>query len=111
MSSSGTGDRLDVVIFGATGFTGAAAVYEAVKLLDGLRWGIAGRNEAKLREVLRKTGERVKDAKLVAGVEVLIADIADEPSLRRMAERAKVSAWKWVNNTSVWLLPIKFTLN
>jgi hypothetical protein len=42
------GDRLDVVIFGASGFTGKYTVYEAVKVLDGLKWGIAGRNKVRV---------------------------------------------------------------
>lgn len=83
-------DRLDVVIFGATGFTGAAAVYESVKLLQGLRWGIAGRNEAKLREVLATVGKRVGRDLAADGVEVLVADVGDQASLQAMAERAKV---------------------
>lgn len=84
-----TSRRLDVIIFGATGFTGAAAVYEAVKLLDGLRWGIAGRNESKLREVLSSVSKRV-DRDLSASVSVVLADVADEESLLRMAEETKV---------------------
>ena len=38
-------DRLDVVIFGATGFTGKYTVFEGVKVLKGLKWGIAGRSK------------------------------------------------------------------
>lgn len=37
--------HLDVIIFGATGFTGKYTVYEAVKVLSTLKWGIAGRNK------------------------------------------------------------------
>lgn len=37
--------QLDVIIFGATGFTGKYTVYEAVKVLSTLKWGIAGRNK------------------------------------------------------------------
>jgi short subunit dehydrogenase-like uncharacterized protein len=42
------GERLDVVIFGASGFTGKYTVYEAIKVLDGLKWGIAGRNKVRI---------------------------------------------------------------
>ena len=47
-------ERIDVVIFGATGFTGKCVVQELIKFknLPNLSWGIAGRNEQKLREVL-----------------------------------------------------------
>lgn len=38
-------DRLDVIIFGASGFTGKYCVLEGVKILENLKWGIAGRNK------------------------------------------------------------------
>lgn len=38
-------DRLDVIIFGATGFTGKYTVFESIKVLNGLTWGIAGRSK------------------------------------------------------------------
>ena len=42
----------DVVLFGATGFTGAlTAEYLARNGPDGLRWALAGRNRDKLEEV------------------------------------------------------------
>lgn len=90
MVTTNTGQhRLDVIIFGATGFTGAATVSEAVKLLDGMRWGIAGRNETKLRDVLSAVSKRV-DRDLSDSVSVVVADVADEESLLRMAEKTKV---------------------
>ena len=59
------GDKLDVIIFGATGFTGKIAVYEIVKLAKekNITWGISGRNRNKLdnvlKEVVEKTGNLV----------------------------------------------------
>ena len=39
----------DIVLFGATGFTGAlTAEYLGRHAPDGLRWALAGRNRAKL---------------------------------------------------------------
>jgi short subunit dehydrogenase-like uncharacterized protein len=38
-------ERLDVIIFGASGFTGKYIVYEGVKILADLKWGVAGRNK------------------------------------------------------------------
>lgn len=40
-------ERLDVLIFGASGFTGKYTVFEGVKILEGLKWGIAGRNKVR----------------------------------------------------------------
>lgn len=37
--------NLDVIIFGASGFTGKHTVLEGVKILANYKWGIAGRNE------------------------------------------------------------------
>jgi len=59
------GEKLDVIIFGATGFTGKVAVYEIVKLAKekNITWGISGRNRNKLdnvlKEVVEKTGNLV----------------------------------------------------
>jgi len=54
------GNRLDVIIFGATGFTGKIAVYEVVKLAKekSITWGIAGRNRNKLENVLKEVEEK-----------------------------------------------------
>jgi short subunit dehydrogenase-like uncharacterized protein len=54
------GNKLDVVIFGATGFTGKIAVYEIVKLAmeKSITWGISGRNRNKLDNVLKEVEEK-----------------------------------------------------
>lgn len=56
--------RLDLVIFGATGFTGKQTVIHMVKFAkkyDIGSWGVAGRSEKKLEtlmtEVSKKTGK------------------------------------------------------
>lgn len=57
MSSS----RLDIIIFGATGYTGKVAVEELLKLAKSkgnLSWGVAGRNKKKLEEVLKEVSEK-----------------------------------------------------
>lgn len=81
-------DRLDVVIFGATGFTGKHAVLEGVKLLANLTWGVAGRNKEKLEEMLKEIG--TKAGTDLSKTPIIIADIKDEDSLKKMCERAKV---------------------
>ncbi|RCN39425.1 hypothetical protein ANCCAN_14631 [Ancylostoma caninum] len=56
--------RFDLVIYGATGFTGTFVVERLVtsKYYEGLTFAVAGRNEAKLQKVLdevsKKTGEK-----------------------------------------------------
>jgi short subunit dehydrogenase-like uncharacterized protein len=54
------GEKLDLVIFGATGFTGKVAIYEIVKLAKekNITWGISGRNRNKLDNVLKEVEEK-----------------------------------------------------
>ena len=49
----------DVVIWGASGFTGRLVVeymYRAYGRSGDVRWAVAGRNEQKLQQVLQDTG-------------------------------------------------------
>lgn len=39
------GEKLDAIIFGASGFTGQIVVEDALEILKNVKWGIAGRNE------------------------------------------------------------------
>ncbi|XP_055373745.1 saccharopine dehydrogenase-like oxidoreductase [Condylostylus longicornis] len=81
-------ERLDVIIFGATGFTGKHTVYEAVQVLKDFKWEIAGRNKEKLNGVLREMGEKSKTD--LTNIPTIIADISDEKSLKEMAEKCKI---------------------
>ena len=73
---------LDLVLFGATGFTGGlTADYLAAHAPDGLRWAIAGRNPDKLEGVRRRLG---------VDVEVIVADAADVAALSDVARRTRV---------------------
>ena len=70
----------DVVVFGATGFTGAlTAEYLAAKGAG--RWAIAGRSRARLDALHER---------LPNDVSVIVADIDDPASVRAMAESTKV---------------------
>jgi len=77
--------RFDIVVFGATGFTGAlTAEYLARHAPAGTRWALAGRNMDKLSGVRGRLGEGA------AETELLPADVSDPASLRAMAEATKV---------------------
>jgi short subunit dehydrogenase-like uncharacterized protein len=78
----------DVVVFGATGFTGALTAEYLAGTEAGTKWAIAGRNRTKLESV-RERIARVNGA-LASGLALLEADVGDPDSLRRMAESAKV---------------------
>jgi len=80
--------ELDLVLFGATGFTGGlTADYLARHAPDGLRWGLAGRNQAKLEDVRRRLAD-VDPA--LADLPLLHADVEDAASLADVAGRARV---------------------
>jgi short subunit dehydrogenase-like uncharacterized protein len=79
---------LDLVLFGATGFTGAlTADYLARHAPPGLRWALAGRNPDKLAAV-RDDLAGVDPA--LAELELLAADVEDPASLADVAARARV---------------------
>lgn len=83
--------RLDIVVFGASGFTGKYAVHEVLKLSKdkgGLSWGVAGRNEKKLQDVLREVSE--KSGEDLSATDIIIADVSKPESLLKMAAKAKV---------------------
>jgi len=77
--------ELDVVLFGATGFTGGlTAAYLAQHGPEGLRWGLAGRNLGKLEQVRDALGEAGP------GVELIVADSGDPVALADLAARTHV---------------------
>jgi short subunit dehydrogenase-like uncharacterized protein len=70
--------ELDLVIYGASGFTGRqAAEYLVRHAPDGVQWAIAGRDAKKLE-------------KLAVGRPVIVADGKDEGRLGALAARARV---------------------
>ncbi|MBG6099890.1 saccharopine dehydrogenase (NAD+, L-glutamate forming) [Micromonospora vinacea] len=80
----------DVVLFGATGFTGAlAAEYLARHAPAELRWALAGRNPQRLATVRDRL--TAIDPSL-ADLPLLTADVTDADSLRAVAESARVVA-------------------
>ena len=61
MASGSTGKQYDIVVFGATGFTGQFVVDEVARLAckdPALKWAIAGRKMEKLQEVLAGASQR-----------------------------------------------------
>jgi short subunit dehydrogenase-like uncharacterized protein len=79
-----TGRTYDIVVFGATGYTGGlTAEYLARHAPANARWALAGRNIAKLeavRERLKAIDPRCADLHLLS------ADVGDPDSLKRVAE-------------------------
>ena len=75
----------DIVVFGATGFTGKlTAQYLAGALPEGASWALAGRNRTKLEAV-------AADLDGPVAPELVEADVTDEASVRAVAEGARVA--------------------
>lgn len=76
----------DVVLYGASGFTGKQTVeYFARNVKPGqLRWAIAGRNRQKLEAVKSEIGDAVKN------IDVLVADSKDQAAVDAMVSRTRV---------------------
>jgi short subunit dehydrogenase-like uncharacterized protein len=82
------GREFDVVLFGATGFTGRlTAEYLAAHAPSGCRWAIAGRSRERLLAVRERL---VAINPSCADLELLVADVGDRASLVGVAARARV---------------------
>jgi short subunit dehydrogenase-like uncharacterized protein len=78
----------DVVVFGATGYTGGlTAEYLARQAPAGTRWALAGRNREKL-EAVRARLAAISPA--CASLDLLHADASDAASLQKVAQSARV---------------------
>ncbi len=79
--------QYDLVLFGATGFTGGlTAEYLAANAPDGLKWALAGRSAKKLEAVrhrLANIDPRLADLPLVE------ADVTDQGSIEDLASATK----------------------
>jgi short subunit dehydrogenase-like uncharacterized protein len=86
-ASDKTSREFDLVVFGASGFTGRLVVeYLRERYATGgeLRWAVAGRNPEKLDAVLEGLG-------IAAGeITVLVADSRDADALDEVAKRCRV---------------------
>jgi saccharopine dehydrogenase (NAD+, L-glutamate forming) len=77
----------DLVVFGATGFTGRlTAEYLAAHGPDGLRWALAGRSKERLEDVrahLARTDPALDD------LDLLVADVTDPATLADVAQQTR----------------------
>ena len=83
--AAGTRRRLDLLLFGATGFTGREAVRALLRQRPDAHWGVAGRDAARLQALV--------DVMVPAGARaprVVVADARDAASLQAMARQTRV---------------------
>ena len=79
--------NLDIVVYGATGFTGTLVAEYLLRqygIGKDVRWAIAGRSASKLAEVKQQLGEGAAD------LEVIVADSSDEDALASLAKSTRV---------------------
>lgn len=93
--SSNENREFDLVIFGASGFTGHFVIRELLISIDekpeeykSLKWAVAGRNEKKVADTLAKVGAELK--KDLSGIKIISADVNNEESLVSMAKRTRL---------------------
>ncbi len=72
---------IDIIIYGATGFTGQLCVKYFNSINTSVKWAIAGRDKEKLQQVAKDNS---------VDVEILIADSDNEAELDELTSRAKV---------------------
>lgn len=80
---------LDVVVFGATGFTGKLVAEYLAEHAGDAAWAIAGRSRDKLEAVRR---DLAKCRRRLAELPILVADSHDQASLEQLARASRVVA-------------------
>lgn len=80
--------RLNIIVFGATGFTGKIVVKELLRLskYEAFSWGIAGRSQSKLKQVLTSCGINQNFER----IETIHADMTDPESIKKMCSKANI---------------------
>ncbi|XP_073401225.1 saccharopine dehydrogenase-like oxidoreductase isoform X2 [Dendrobates tinctorius] len=96
MATRASSRPYQIVVFGASGFTGQFVVEEVARAADGedyrgqeLRWAVAGRSKKKLEEVLSLAADKMGKPQLKS-IDILISDIGDEASLAEMCKKTSV---------------------
>ncbi|EJD75824.1 saccharopine dehydrogenase [Loa loa] len=82
--------RYDIVLYGASGFTGAYVLKLLVEEQEqqNVSFAIAGRSEARLKKLLDNTSQEL--GKDLQNISVIVANSYDESTLTAMAKQAKV---------------------
>lgn len=87
MSESTQERKYDVVVFGATGFTGTLVAEYLLRQYgagDDLRWAMAGRSKSKLEEVRKGLGEAA------GSIDIIVANSNNEAALEEVATNTRV---------------------
>ncbi|XP_041105553.1 saccharopine dehydrogenase-like oxidoreductase [Polyodon spathula] len=95
MATSSTNRVYQLVIFGASGFTGQFVVEEVARnSAEGpegtLKWAVAGRSRQKLEQVLDQAAGNLGKPELKSEVDIIVADVGDPDSLASMSKQAAI---------------------
>lgn len=80
----------DIVVYGATGFTGQYAAAEAFRTRNQKKVAIAGRNRSKLEKALDFMKEENGGEDVHSQVDIIIADSSDDESILEMCRQCHV---------------------
>lgn len=89
--------EFDVIVFGASGFTGQFVVEEVAVSMDhdqlykhdNLKWAVAGRNKDKVAKVLEEAAKNTK-LEWCNQVPILLADVEDYNSILEMCKKTRL---------------------
>ncbi|XP_041109567.1 saccharopine dehydrogenase-like oxidoreductase [Polyodon spathula] len=95
MATTSTSRDYQLVVFGASGFTGQFVVEEVARnSAEGpkgtLKWAVAGRSRQKLEQVLDQAAGNLGKPELKSEVDIIIADVGDLDSLASMSKQATI---------------------
>lgn len=80
----------DIVIYGASGFTGQFAAVEAARACKGKKIALAGRTKSKLEAVIQRIDKELGGDCDVKSIGIVIADSKSDDSILEMCRQAKV---------------------
>lgn len=86
--------KYDVVVLGATGFTGGLAVRHLAKTYgvnNTVKWAIAGRTESKLKKVLKDLADELGIQDLT-NVDIIVVDTMNPSTLPKLVAQTRVVA-------------------
>ncbi|GBN87512.1 Saccharopine dehydrogenase-like oxidoreductase, partial [Araneus ventricosus] len=84
--------EFDIIIFGATGYTGRYVIEELTHSTKStnIKWAVAGRNVEKLKESLNIVQEYLYDEIDISKTTIIKADVNDASSISDMCKRARL---------------------
>ncbi|MBN3296436.1 SCPDL oxidoreductase, partial [Amia calva] len=96
MATSRSSSRpYDIIVFGASGFTGQFVVEEVARTsAEGpkgtLKWAVAGRSRQKLEKVLEQAAAVLSKPEIKSEVDIIVADVGEPDSLASMCKQAVI---------------------